>query len=790
MKLVMTLVLLLNIGFNWAQIVINEVMVDPIGSDTGNEWIELYNPLEQAVNVTGWKIKTAGTSFTLDYTIPQFTMLPHSFLLIGEEHISNANLITDLNFQNGGDASDGIRLESPDESYYDTLIYDSPNINNLPDDIHNPAINFVDNLVSGYSIARKNDGDDTNSVSDWIIAEIGTPGYSNSDFVDFSITDIYINNSGSGIEIHTIIHNLSTIPINTISICIEFLIDNVCYDLQPLLPFDSDNNSHLYTNFQNLSTGIHKLQVNVLAIEDVNINNNTQIKYFLIGEFPVYLNEVMHSPNTGFPEWVEFYNSSDSLVSLQNVYIKDDTGTKAFFNMDIGPHEYKIICSNPSALIMNYPFLQEELIIQTSGWCSLNNNGDSVTFCLFENFPVDSLSYSTNSTPKGISLERFFIDNNDCWLPSSNINGASPGQVNQSTTQDSQIVIQSWTIILKDNQLAHQIKLINNFENTQVSITLMEKIENEEWITLDQYDTNFQDELIIDIHSPLHENTYTFFYLEVEYLSHDETYLVQQKNSFINHALPIVVNEIMYNPLVNEPEWIELKLNKFYEENFVYHVLIGNDSILINVTDKEFLIITASKADSIWLSTHYDLHNNSLFYGFINLSNSGEVIIIKDGYNQIIEAFTYNPNWSKIKGTSIERISSLSSANNDLNWSQSLTNHTIGSENSVYYEQQTSEQRFSIIPKIFSPYRNESSSISCYFPGSSIDLKIKIFNLKGQLIKELSNPSYVDGHYICTWDGKDDLNHNMIPGIYPVYIEARDQSGKTFKKNDKITLGY
>jgi hypothetical protein len=37
-------------------IIINEWEANPAGSDSGNEWIELYNPSSQAVNIGGWKL--------------------------------------------------------------------------------------------------------------------------------------------------------------------------------------------------------------------------------------------------------------------------------------------------------------------------------------------------------------------------------------------------------------------------------------------------------------------------------------------------------------------------------------------------------------------------------------------------------------------------------------------------------------------------------------------------------------------------------------------------------------
>ena len=44
-------------------IVINEVMYDPVGADAGYEWIELFNADDQAVDLENWKIQKAGVVF-------------------------------------------------------------------------------------------------------------------------------------------------------------------------------------------------------------------------------------------------------------------------------------------------------------------------------------------------------------------------------------------------------------------------------------------------------------------------------------------------------------------------------------------------------------------------------------------------------------------------------------------------------------------------------------------------------------------------------------------------------
>lgn len=88
-------------------IVISEVLYDATGSDTGQEFIELYNPAPQDVNVTGWVVERGNGGVegdwlleaTLDGSIPAW-----GFLLIGESDVVGADITTTLDLQNGPDA--------------------------------------------------------------------------------------------------------------------------------------------------------------------------------------------------------------------------------------------------------------------------------------------------------------------------------------------------------------------------------------------------------------------------------------------------------------------------------------------------------------------------------------------------------------------------------------------------------------------------------------------------------------------------------------------------------------
>ena len=129
-------------------VVINEVEANPAGTDTGNEWVELYNPTDQTVNIGGWKLSTTyGDTVTL--TISQGIIIaPGEYLVYTytSQWIDNEN--------------ESIILKNA--------------LNQIVDET--PILS--DTANSGSTWARSPNGIDTDSPSDWDY-QSGTEGTSN-----------------------------------------------------------------------------------------------------------------------------------------------------------------------------------------------------------------------------------------------------------------------------------------------------------------------------------------------------------------------------------------------------------------------------------------------------------------------------------------------------------------------------------------------------------------------------------------------------------------------------------
>jgi hypothetical protein len=91
-------------------LVINEVLYDPPGADTGQEFVELYNPTEEPLSLEGFSLESGNganpNDWTVEWTGTSSDSIPSDgFFLIGEDTVlPEPNFITALDLQNGPDA--------------------------------------------------------------------------------------------------------------------------------------------------------------------------------------------------------------------------------------------------------------------------------------------------------------------------------------------------------------------------------------------------------------------------------------------------------------------------------------------------------------------------------------------------------------------------------------------------------------------------------------------------------------------------------------------------------------
>lgn len=113
-----------------AQVVINEINYNSIDTFDPGDWIELYNPTNNNINISNWTIKDEDDTHV--YTLPSMTLSANAYLIITEDSSKFAaafpgvNHIGDLGYGLGG-GGDQVRLFNSNNSLIDFVEYDDKN---------------------------------------------------------------------------------------------------------------------------------------------------------------------------------------------------------------------------------------------------------------------------------------------------------------------------------------------------------------------------------------------------------------------------------------------------------------------------------------------------------------------------------------------------------------------------------------------------------------------------------------------------------------------------------------
>ncbi len=413
-------------------VVINEVCYDPVGADSGHEWIELYNAGDTDVNLEGALLLSGGSSYSIVFEFPHYVLRARRFVLIGESQVANAMFTTSLGFQNGGAETDGIRFVSPDGDYTDTVLYDSPNTNGLLDDTGAPGEAFAPDVPEGYSLARIMDGLDTDDcAADWLAESDPTPSLPNRIYVDYAL--LYPETwQDEGDWIFGVwVKNLSHIS-PQIAGDLRVLLDGIQVAASVACDIPAGDSLQIINQIPVSDSENHLVEAILELPGDPDTSNN-QIAITLWQENldePI-LNEVMYDPDTGKQEWIELWIGVAGRRA--DYYIQDAADNE--FSFSLPPSGgYFVLCSSPSEMIEDHPGCPPSALIETDGWAALNNDGDTILLFDSEYTLLDQMTYAGVPDRQGVSLERHLSSADEVvWRYSLDASGSTPGIQNSQS---------------------------------------------------------------------------------------------------------------------------------------------------------------------------------------------------------------------------------------------------------------------------------------------------------------------------------------------------------------------
>ncbi len=182
----------------------------------------------------------------------------------------------------------------------------------------------------------------------------------------------------------------------------------------------------------------------------------------------------------------------------------------------------------------------------------------------------------------------------------------------------------------------------------------------------------------------------------------------------------LVINEIMYAPIQDEPEWVEL----FNQSNYAVNIkgwriydrtssaVIAKESFVIN--PDAYIVIARDSS----IKEFYSFDSPFAILNLPSLNNTGDAVVIKDSLGYVIDSLFYLPEWGGFGGKSLERINSKDGTNLPGNWGTSANKlkATPGKINSL-------------TPKNFNLKISAFKSLSKYgIEGEEIELVIQVTN--------------------------------------------------------------
>lgn len=179
-----------HIAASGQSLAINEILSDPVGTDTGNEWIELYNPTCESISLEGYSITASSGDY---YVFGSVAILPDSFVTVhwrAEGVDTSSDLYTGSTVvdSNMGNTSGYVALFSgavrSNESIIDYVAYGASGQSWVSNAV-SAGIWVVDKFTkvgaSGQSLGLMVDGEDSNAPEDWELVDVPSMGFYNNE---------------------------------------------------------------------------------------------------------------------------------------------------------------------------------------------------------------------------------------------------------------------------------------------------------------------------------------------------------------------------------------------------------------------------------------------------------------------------------------------------------------------------------------------------------------------------------------------------------------------------------
>ena len=814
---------------NFKDIVINEIFADPspVVNLTSCEFIELYNRSASPFNLSGLKF-TDNTSLA---TLGSYTLAPNGYVIICP--IADTAQFTALGYMNKlGVSSFAALTNSGKNLYLKTALGAFIDSVNYSDTWYKNAFK----KDGGYTLEQINPNINPScaQINNWIASndvDGGTPGFINS---LYSIAPDVTGPKISGITVidstHISICFNDLISVSQLTISSNYSINGSIGS--PTLSVAGSGNTCVTLSLATKLINATNYTITITGITDCASNslspNKGLISFYKHKAFDVVINELMPDPdpaiNLPTEEYVELRNRTPFKINLKNWTISTPTSTKKIPNLTIEPDSFVVLTAagNFNAFD-NYGVF----VYEVTSFPSLLNDGTTLTIRDSNSVVINSINYSSswyndvNKKDGGWSMEQ--IDaNNPCggqsnWHASTHPNGGTPGRrnsvISSNTDNTSPIleriaVLSADTIMLFFNESLDSLSLQNpasyTFDNGLTAPTYILPISADfkkvklklssslVWSTI--YNCTVTGNIKDCVGNLISTGSSALFGLPLPALPND-----------------VVINEVLFDPTTTGIDFVELynRSNKIID---LKDLRIGSMDTLTSIltytekiTEDGYLLFPETyivlSENGTTVKREFQTINPKGFYDIVDLPSMNiddDVVTLSDKNAIVIDNLIYTskmhfPLLVSTKGVSLERIDFNRPTNDKTNWNSA--SEAVGFATPAYKNSQyllaDGGSGVSITNPLFSPDNdgyNDVLNINYKLDEIGKIANIYIYDSKGRQVRYLIRNQQLQQEGSVSWNGINDDNEKAPIGIYVVYIELFNLSGKLNKYKLSCTL--
>ncbi|MCC5943470.1 MAG: lamin tail domain-containing protein [Bernardetiaceae bacterium] len=587
------------------------------------------------------------------------------------------------------------------------------------------------------------------------------------------------------------------------------------------------------------------IQVNVaytLTVSNVtdcagNVMDIQQLPFGL-GDKPHYgeilITEIMAKPTpvVGLPEaeYIEIFNPTNKILNLDGVTIVDNIGRIRLPAESILPGQYKLLVPSASANTFA-EWGGIENIIPITNWRTLNITGKPMRMRNPDGFLIFEIEYSdrwhddAEKRDGGWSLEMIDVTNfcaeRSNWASSIDPRGGTPSKENSVRAPNRDNMPPK---LLRADVIAEDLIMLlfnEKLDSTQAIAFGRITVDNNANIERIYFEgANFK-ELFVKFSTPLRFRTvYTVTVRNVtdcvgNLIRNDE----DNKTTFVlpeaGEIGDLIINEVLHSPPVGGTDFVEIyNRSDKYIDLRDWHMANWRASddelgVVRRITDRALILAPKSyivfSNDSEQLKSQYPNGKEETFFE-MNLPGypiAGGTVLLLTPEREIADRFDYERNMhfslvADIRGVSLERISFDAPTNDRQNWHSAAS--TVGYGTPGYLNSQSvnnpqsaqAANCFSLSTEVIVPDGDGIDDFvqinyDCEANGQVVT--IRIFDMKGRVIKHLVESQLLSATGFIRWDGFDDRSSKARVGYYLILIELFDLNGTVKQIQKKVAVG-